>query len=132
MLDQLLFVAMDHNQYYSESPELSFIPDFLEIHPQYDTTVSRQPSFLIKNALKTIKNDMCMIHTASEIPIFSDSLTLPPETACLPEQDSEEELGRECFIAGWGLKNDQGDNPMVLQEAGVPILDHQTCDNWYR
>jgi len=116
--NQLFFIAMDHNQYTSESPELSFMPDYLEIHPQYDTS--------------TYRNDLCMIHTASEIPIFSESLTLPPETACLPEQDSEEELGRECFIAGWGLKNDQGDTPMVLQEAGVPVLDHQTCANWYR
>ena len=73
-----------------------------------------------------------MIHTAHEIPIFFDALTLPPETACLPEQDSEEDLGRECFIAGWGLKNQQGDTATNLQEAGVPILDHQTCVNWYR
>ncbi|CBY12091.1 unnamed protein product [Oikopleura dioica] len=98
--------------------ELSFLPDYLEIHPQYDPFI--------------IRNDLCMIHTANEIPIFSNSLTLPPETACLPEQDSEEELGKECFIAGWGLKNQQGDTAMVLQEAGVPILDHQTCVNWYR
>ncbi|CBY32375.1 unnamed protein product [Oikopleura dioica] len=118
LVDQLFFVAMDHNQYYSEAPELSFLPDYLEIHPQYDPSI--------------IRNDLCMIHTANEIPVFSNSLTLPPETACLPEQDSEEELGKECFIAGWGLKNQQGDTAMVLQEAGVPILDHQTCVNWYR
>ncbi|CAG5078440.1 Oidioi.mRNA.OKI2018_I69.PAR.g8985.t1.cds [Oikopleura dioica] len=109
---------MDHNQYSTEDPELEFQPDLLEIHPLFDP--------------KTIKNDLCMIHTSAKIPVFSESLTLPPKTACLPELDSEEELGRECFIAGWGLKNQQGDRPYNLQETGVPLLDHQTCDDWYK
>ncbi|XP_065674644.1 serine protease 27 isoform X2 [Hydra vulgaris] len=48
-------------------------------------------------------------------------------TACLPGPQLTFPIGTECFITGWGLLQEYGDAPAILQQAKVPLINQNKC-----
>ena len=49
---------------------------------------------------------------------------------CLPDEDSTvpEDIGRICFVTGWGHSAENGTYSEVLQENQIPIVSRQECN----
>ena len=54
-------------------------------------------------------------------------------SACLPHKDDRPLYGTECFIAGYGYTvYDRSQSiPSKLQETSVPLIDYETCAEWF-
>lgn len=54
---------------------------------------------------------------------------------CLPEASrflSEDFIGMNPFVAGWGATQHQGITSPVLRDVQVPIVNQQTCEQSYQ
>ncbi|NXH06763.1 ENTK Enteropeptidase, partial [Loxia leucoptera] len=49
---------------------------------------------------------------------------------CLPEKDQQFSPGINCSIAGWGSIRNEGPSSDILQEAEVPLLSNEKCQQW--
>ncbi|CAM9383880.1 unnamed protein product [Lampetra planeri] len=71
-------------------------------------------------------NDIALLRLASPVN-YTDEI----QPVCLPEGREQFFPGTLCYVAGWGLINNAGASPDVLQEAGVPLVSHTKCqDDW--
>ncbi|ELW68372.1 Enteropeptidase [Tupaia chinensis] len=67
-------------------------------------------------------NDIAMMHLEFKVD-FTDYI----QPICLPEENQVLPPGRKCSIAGWGRVVYQGPTADVLQEAEVPLLSNEKC-----
>jgi len=47
--------------------------------------------------------------------------------ACLPSQGDRVDIGKECFITGWGKTSFNSKFSEFLQEAKIPVVSYKTC-----
>ena len=77
-------------------------------------------------------NDICLIKLDKDIE-FNESvwpICLPDD---LPLTKSEIKSGEMCTVAGWGYTNaDAGGLSNRLREVYVPLIQHQTCVDFYK
>ncbi|XP_053561165.1 enteropeptidase [Bombina bombina] len=71
---------------------------------------------------RTKDSDIAMMHLQFKVN-FTDYI----QPICLPENDQVFSPGINCSIAGWGRTQSQGPIPNVLQEAEIPLLTNERC-----
>uniref|UniRef100_A0A0D9R953 Enteropeptidase n=1 Tax=Chlorocebus sabaeus TaxID=60711 RepID=A0A0D9R953_CHLSB len=67
-------------------------------------------------------NDIAMMHLEFKVN-YTDYI----QPICLPEENQVFPAGRNCSIAGWGTVVYQGSTANILQEADVPLLSNEKC-----
>ncbi|XP_043534660.1 elastase-1 isoform X1 [Chiloscyllium plagiosum] len=75
--------------------------------------------------LNEIDDDIAMVRSAVDIP-----QTNYVRYACIPETARQLRPGHLCWTTGWGATRGQKENIIlseVLNQARLPIIDHQTC-----
>ncbi|TMW51495.1 hypothetical protein DOY81_003400 [Sarcophaga bullata] len=80
--------------------------------------------------LKTIANDLALIELSETVVMtrFIVPICLPDDSKFL----TEEFVGMNPFVAGWGATKHQGPTSNVLREVQVPIISRQACEQSYR
>ncbi|KAG8590836.1 hypothetical protein GDO81_006930 [Engystomops pustulosus] len=71
---------------------------------------------------RTKDSDIIMMHLESPVS-YTDYI----QPVCLPESQDIFPPGKNCTIAGWGLLGSQGPIPNILQEATVPLVSNEKC-----
>ncbi|OCT75682.1 hypothetical protein XELAEV_18030866mg [Xenopus laevis] len=77
----------------------------------------------------TNKNDIALIQLNEPVE-FSDYI----QPACLPPESSKVYNMDDCYVAGWGvLEEEYKTKTSILHEASVELIDNQRCNrsNWY-
>ncbi|XP_030380379.1 serine proteinase stubble [Scaptodrosophila lebanonensis] len=80
--------------------------------------------------LSTIANDIALVELNGVAP---NTATIGP--ICLPETSSfltQDFVGMNPFVAGWGAVKHQGPTSHVLRDVQVPIVSRQVCEQNYR
>ncbi|XP_062969375.1 enteropeptidase [Cynocephalus volans] len=67
-------------------------------------------------------NDIAMMHLELKVN-YTDYI----QPICLPEENQVFPPGKSCSIAGWGTVEYQGPTADILQEADVPLLSNEKC-----
>eukprot|EP00795_Rhopilema_esculentum_P002651 gene2651-850_t len=80
----------------------------LIFHPDYNPSNYDNDLALVKLSRKATINDRV-------------------KTACLPDQNTTFSNGTKCVIAGWGLLEQYGRGPQILQQAQVPLIERSVC-----
>ncbi|XP_019743514.1 chymotrypsin-like elastase family member 2A [Hippocampus comes] len=70
------------------------------------------------------RNDIALIKLSSPV-VFSD--TIMP--SCLPSRHAVLPHGAACYITGWGRLSTDGLLADILQQALLPVVDHDTCSH---
>jgi len=83
----------------------------VHVHPQYNTENQDYDLALIK--IKKVQ------------------LNERVRTACLPGGNTHFPDGTMCTISGWGKLAEFGDGPAILQQAQVPLTNHDDCEKAY-
>ncbi|XP_037094956.1 chymotrypsin-like elastase family member 2A [Syngnathus acus] len=68
------------------------------------------------------RNDIALIKLSTPV-VFSD--TIMP--SCLPQRDAVLPHGTACYITGWGRLSTEGAPADILQQALLPVINHDTC-----
>ncbi|XP_073445187.1 acrosin-like [Dendrobates tinctorius] len=79
--------------------------------------------------LETEENDIAMLSV--ERPINYNRFIQP---ACLPRKTSDVSVKTDCYIAGWGVLEEEATEPSdFLQEAQVQLIPNKKCNSrsWY-
>jgi len=71
---------------------------------------------------KTFDNDIALLRI--DRPALLNSYV---KTVCLPSKNDEPTIGKECYVTGWGIDGVPGKNPIVLQQAVLPIITNSYC-----
>ncbi|KAM5180791.1 enteropeptidase [Mantella aurantiaca] len=71
---------------------------------------------------RTKNSDIVMLHLEARVN-YTDYI----QPVCLPESLRDFPSGLNCSIAGWGRTESQGPVPNVLQEAQVPLIANEKC-----
>ncbi|XP_026038512.1 enteropeptidase [Astatotilapia calliptera] len=113
---------------YGKNVDLQSWLAVLGLHAQNDQTSeavqTRQVDRIIFNEQynrRTKQADIAMMHLQQPI-----NFTQWVQPVCLPPEGQNFTAGRKCFIAGWG-RNTDGSLPNVLQEAEIPLVDQDLC-----
>ncbi|CAJ1085500.1 chymotrypsin-like elastase family member 2A [Xyrichtys novacula] len=74
------------------------------------------------------RNDIALIRLSSPV-TFSDMI-MP---ACIPDENIVLPNGTPCYVTGWGRLSTDGPLADVLQQALLPVVDHDTCSepDWW-
>ncbi|XP_026267732.2 enteropeptidase isoform X1 [Urocitellus parryii] len=67
-------------------------------------------------------SDIAMMHLEVKVN-YTDYI----QPICLPEENQVFLPGRNCSIAGWGMIENEGPTANILQEADVPLLSNEKC-----
>uniref|UniRef100_A0A670J791 Peptidase S1 domain-containing protein n=1 Tax=Podarcis muralis TaxID=64176 RepID=A0A670J791_PODMU len=70
-------------------------------------------------------NDIALLKLAEHVQ-FSDTI----QASCLPAADAVLAQDYPCYITGWGRLWTNGPISDNLQQALLPVVDHQTCTKW--
>uniref|UniRef100_A0A8D2NYR5 Peptidase S1 domain-containing protein n=1 Tax=Zosterops lateralis melanops TaxID=1220523 RepID=A0A8D2NYR5_ZOSLA len=70
-------------------------------------------------------NDIALVKLAEEVQ-ESDTIRV----ACLPEAGKILPNDYPCYVTGWGRIRTNGPLADVLQQALLPVVDHETCSKW--
>ncbi|XP_068930890.1 enteropeptidase [Petaurus breviceps papuanus] len=71
---------------------------------------------------QTRNSDIALAHLASKVN-YTDYI----QPICLPEASQVFPPGMNCFIAGWGRIRYQGYTSTILQEAQIPLISNEKC-----
>ncbi|KAH0624897.1 hypothetical protein JD844_032792 [Phrynosoma platyrhinos] len=71
---------------------------------------------------RTKDSDIALIHLQFRVN-YTDYI----QPICFPEKNKTFFPGTNCFIAGWGKTTHQGSVANILQEAEVPLIAHNKC-----
>ncbi|XP_066457607.1 enteropeptidase [Eleutherodactylus coqui] len=71
---------------------------------------------------RTKDSDIAMMHLQQQVG-YTDYI----QPVCLPENQEVFPPGLNCSIAGWGRTESQGPVPNILQEAQVPLISNEKC-----
>ncbi|XP_066266993.1 chymotrypsinogen A-like [Branchiostoma lanceolatum] len=77
----------------------------------------------------TIDYDICLLKLATPA-MMSDKV----HPVCLADSGDEESFpaGTRCMVSGWGLlRSNHQNTPDLLQQAELPLVDTQTCENYW-
>ncbi|XP_057685867.1 chymotrypsin-like elastase family member 2A isoform X2 [Corythoichthys intestinalis] len=74
------------------------------------------------------RNDIALIKLSTPVD-FSDTIM----SSCLPQRNSTLSNGTACYITGWGQLSTEGVMADILQQALLPVVDHETCSqpDWW-
>ncbi|XP_062888941.1 proproteinase E-like [Mobula hypostoma] len=99
-----------------EGPEQTIYAAEIFVHPQWN------PSCL------SCGNDIALIKLTTPA-VLNDKV----KTACIPPAGYIFENNHPCYVTGWGRLYTGGPLPEKLQQALLPIVDHQTCEqrDWW-
>ncbi|XP_061388803.1 uncharacterized protein LOC133323915 [Musca vetustissima] len=82
--------------------------------------------------LRTIANDIALIEVSPNV-VMTSKFGISP--ICLPESSTfltQDFVGMNPFVAGWGANKHQGITSNVLMDVQVPIVSRQSCEQSYR
>jgi len=82
------------------------------------TTVYSHPDY---NVPSYVNNDIAVLEL--EKPIQFNKYVQP---VCLPQNDPP--VGTKCFVTGWGKTKHPGNMIRFLQQAKMPVVDHDVCN----
>uniref|UniRef100_A0A4X2KCD8 Enteropeptidase n=1 Tax=Vombatus ursinus TaxID=29139 RepID=A0A4X2KCD8_VOMUR len=71
---------------------------------------------------QTKDSDIALMHLESKVN-YTDYI----QPICLPEASQVFPQGMNCFIAGWGRIKYQGSTATILQEAQIPLISNEKC-----
>ncbi|XP_014739103.1 PREDICTED: enteropeptidase isoform X1 [Sturnus vulgaris] len=101
----------------------------------YDQSDLAQPPAVVQNIDRIIINphymketkdsDIALMHLQQKVE-YTDYI----QPICLPEKNQQFLPGINCSIAGWGKIENEGPTSNVLQEAEVPLLSNEKCQQW--
>ncbi|XP_056343653.1 enteropeptidase isoform X2 [Oenanthe melanoleuca] len=74
---------------------------------------------------QTKDSDIALMHLQHKVQ-YTDYI----QPICLPEKNQQFLPGINCSIAGWGGISSEGPTSNVLQEAEVPLLSNEKCQQW--
>uniref|UniRef100_A0A8C9NC77 Enteropeptidase n=1 Tax=Serinus canaria TaxID=9135 RepID=A0A8C9NC77_SERCA len=74
---------------------------------------------------ETKDSDIALMHLQHKVQ-YTDYI----QPICLPEKDQQFSPGINCSIAGWGSIRNEGPSSDILQEAEVPLLSNEKCQQW--
>ncbi|XP_067849148.1 suppressor of tumorigenicity 14 protein-like [Heptranchias perlo] len=100
-----------HSQIFSDDDvEIRLIRRMI-IHEQFDNI--------------TMDYDIALLELAA--PVTYNNYIQP---VCLPSASHVFPANRKCYITGWGLLQEDGQLPIILQKGEVRIIDQTTCNNF--
>uniref|UniRef100_A0A8B9V4S3 Transmembrane serine protease 15 n=1 Tax=Anas zonorhyncha TaxID=75864 RepID=A0A8B9V4S3_9AVES len=73
----------------------------------------------------TKDSDIALMHLQYKVQ-YTDYI----QPVCLPEKNQHFLPGTSCFIAGWGDTTSGGSSSNILQEAEVPLILNDKCQQW--
>ncbi|EOB01127.1 Enteropeptidase, partial [Anas platyrhynchos] len=73
----------------------------------------------------TKDSDIALMHLQYKVQ-YTDYI----QPVCLPEKNQQFLPGTSCFIAGWGDTTSGGSSSNILQEAEVPLILNDKCQQW--
>ncbi|XP_075707331.1 enteropeptidase [Rhinoderma darwinii] len=101
----------------------------LGMHDSFNLTYPQTESRLIDQIVinphynrRTKDSDIIMMHLELQVN-YTDYI----QPVCLPESQEVFPPGLNCTIAGWGRTQSQGPVPNILQEAKVPLISNEKC-----
>uniref|UniRef100_A0A8C5IUZ1 Enteropeptidase n=1 Tax=Junco hyemalis TaxID=40217 RepID=A0A8C5IUZ1_JUNHY len=74
---------------------------------------------------QTKDSDIALMHLQHKVQ-YTDYI----QPICLPEKNQQFPPGINCSIAGWGAIRNDGPSSNILQEAEVPLLSNEKCQQW--
>uniref|UniRef100_H0ZXF1 Transmembrane serine protease 15 n=1 Tax=Taeniopygia guttata TaxID=59729 RepID=H0ZXF1_TAEGU len=74
---------------------------------------------------QTKDSDIALMHLQHKVQ-YTDYI----QPICLPEKNQQFLPGIKCSIAGWGNIRNEGPSSNILQEAEVPLLSNEKCQQW--
>ncbi|XP_063809780.1 enteropeptidase [Pseudophryne corroboree] len=89
-------------------PAKTILIDQIVINPRYNR--------------RTKDSDIVMMHLEFKVN-YTDYI----QPVCLPDSPQAFPTGMNCSIAGWGRMESQGTIPTILQEANVPLITNEKC-----
>ncbi|NWR22710.1 ENTK Enteropeptidase, partial [Emberiza fucata] len=101
----------------------------------YSQSDLAQPPAAVQNIDRIIMNphymkqtkdsDIALMHLQHKVQ-YTDYI----QPICLPEKNQQFSPGINCSIAGWGAISSEGPSSNILQEAEVPLLSNEKCQQW--
>ncbi|NXN79529.1 ENTK Enteropeptidase, partial [Bombycilla garrulus] len=101
----------------------------------YDQSDLAQPPAVLQNIDRIIINphymkqtkdsDIALMHLQNKVQ-YTDYI----QPICLPAKNQQFLPGINCSIAGWGTIRSGGPTSNILQEAVVPLLSNEKCQQW--
>uniref|UniRef100_A0A663EFC8 Enteropeptidase n=1 Tax=Aquila chrysaetos chrysaetos TaxID=223781 RepID=A0A663EFC8_AQUCH len=101
----------------------------------YDQSDMTQPSTVVQNINQIVINphymkrtkdsDIALMHLQYKVQ-YTDYI----QPICLPEKNQQFLPGINCSIAGWGSIMNKGPTSYILQEAEVPLISNEKCQQW--
>ncbi|NWV00866.1 ENTK Enteropeptidase, partial [Upupa epops] len=117
---------------YGRQLKLSQWKAVLGLYNQADMT---QPSITVRNIDRIVFNphymkqtkdsDIALMHLQYKVQ-YTDYI----KPICLPENSQQFLPGLNCSIAGWGTIYHNGPTSNILQEAEVPLISNEKCQQW--
>ncbi|UYV83022.1 hypothetical protein LAZ67_22001799 [Cordylochernes scorpioides] len=74
----------------------------------------------------TYENDLALVRLESPLDRLPHISPI-----CLPPMDTQDLIGRNATVTGWGRLSEGGVLPSVLQEVQVPIISNDKCKNMF-
>uniref|UniRef100_A0A8C3KHB0 Enteropeptidase n=1 Tax=Calidris pygmaea TaxID=425635 RepID=A0A8C3KHB0_9CHAR len=101
----------------------------------YDQSDLTQSSTVVRNINQIVINPHYMKHTKNnDIALmhlqYKVQYTDYIQPICLPEKNQQFLPGINCSIAGWGTIMNEGPTSDILQEAKVPLISNEKCQQW--
>ncbi|KAK1169576.1 enteropeptidase [Acipenser oxyrinchus oxyrinchus] len=96
-----------------------------QLNLTYPQTAIRRIDRIVMNPQynkRTKDSDITMMHLEHKVN-FTDYI----QPICLPEKEQMFKPGTKCFIAGWGKVLEQGSVANILQEAEIPLITNEKC-----
>uniref|UniRef100_A0A4W4FWX2 pancreatic elastase II n=1 Tax=Electrophorus electricus TaxID=8005 RepID=A0A4W4FWX2_ELEEL len=100
----------------NEKGSIAIAPAKIIVHELWDSARIR------------LVNDIALIKLQTPVQ-FSDTI----KPACLPKDGQVLPNATPCYVTGWGRLWTGGPTPDILQQALLPVVDHQTCSqpDWW-
>ncbi|KAF6306976.1 serine protease 48 [Rhinolophus ferrumequinum] len=84
-------------------------------------------TIIIHPKFQDVTADIALLKLVSRVTFTSFILPI-----CLPRITKQLTIPGSCWVNGWGkVKENEDDFTSTLQEAEIPIIDHQTCEHLY-
>ncbi|XP_060688816.1 enteropeptidase [Hemiscyllium ocellatum] len=114
---------------YGRNLEPSHWKAILGLHTQLNLTSPHTQTRAIDRILmnphynsRTKDSDIALIHLVSAV-----TFTAFVQPMCLPDRNQQFLPGMSCYIAGWGDLSENGPPSSVLQDAVIPLVSNQKC-----
>ncbi|CAG0896324.1 unnamed protein product [Cyprideis torosa] len=86
-----------------------------------------KPSKIIRHirySSATFENDIALIKLRNQIRLENNKFA---GVACLPDNNFDTYTGKNAIAAGWGLLQENGVSPSILQKVTLPVISNQKC-----